>query len=154
LRHSRELLARRPEAQRPPDPEQLLASIDRLEEGQLWQEIEARLSTLDTLPLPDTLLIRVLVKRGAVEVRRGRLTEASAVWRVVLRRSPRGDHLGKAYYLPGCVYQRQTQPANSMQVYEMVLAQPPTFPWTAKTLWALARLLEEQQELARAIDLY
>ena len=43
LRHSRELFARLPEAQRPPDPEQLLASIDRLAEGQLWQEIEARL---------------------------------------------------------------------------------------------------------------
>ena len=154
LRHSRELLARRPEAQRPPDPEQLLASIDRLAEGQLWQEIEARLSTLDTMPLPDTLLIKVLVKRGAVEVRRGRLTEASAVLQDVLRRYPQGEHLAEAYYLLGSVYQRQHQLTNSMQVYEMVLAQPPTLPWTAKALWALARLQEEQQELARAIDLY
>src|SRR5262249_19047554 len=154
LRHSRELLARRPEAQRPPDPEQLLASIDRLAEGQLWQEIEARLSTLDTLSLPDTLLIKVLMKRGAVAVRRGRLTEASAVLQDVLRRYPQGEHLAEAYYLLGSVYQRQNQPSNSMQVYGMVLAQPPTFPWTAKTLWALAHLLEEQQELARAIDLY
>ena len=36
----------------------------------------------------------------------------------------------------------------------MVLAQPPILPWTAKTLWALARLQEERQELARAFDLY
>ena len=152
LRHSRELLARLPEAPRPPDPEQLLASIDRLAEGQLWQEIEARLSTLDTLSLPETLSVKVLMKRGAVAVRRGRLAEARAVLQDVLRRYPQGGHLAEAYYLLGSVYQRQNQPANSMQVYEMGLAQPPTLPWTAKTLWALARLQEERQELARAID--
>jgi peptidoglycan lytic transglycosylase len=154
LRHSRELFARLPEAPQPPDPEQLLASIDRLAEGQLWQEIEARLNTLDTLPLPETLVIKVLMKRAAVEVRRGRLTEASAVVQDVLRRYPQGAHLAEAYYLLGAVYQRQNQPANSIQAYEMGLAQPPIFPWTAKTLWALARLQEERQELARAIDFY
>jgi soluble lytic murein transglycosylase len=154
LRHSRELLARLPEAPRLPDPEQLLASIDRLAEGQLWQEIEARLSTLDTLSLPETLIVKVLMKRGAVAVRRGHLAEARAVLQDVLRRYPQGGHLAETYYLLGSVYQRQNQPGNSMQVYEMGLVQPPTFPWTAKTLWALARLQEEQQELARAIDLY
>jgi peptidoglycan lytic transglycosylase len=154
LRHSRELFARLPEAQRPPEPEQLLASIDRLAEGQLWQEIEARLSTLDALALPETLVMQVLIKRGAVEIRRGRLPEASTVLQDVLRRYPQGAHLAEAYYLLGIVYQRQNQPANSIQVYEMGLAQPPTVPWTAKTLWALARLQEERQELARAIDLY
>jgi len=154
LRHSRELFARLPEAQQPPDPEQLLASIDRLAEGQLWQEIEARLNTLDTLPLPEALVIKVLMKRAAVEVRRGRSMEASAVLQDVLRRYPQGAHLAEAYYLLGAVYQRQNQPANSIQAYEMGLAQPPIFPWTAKTLWALARLQEERQELARAIDFY
>ena len=154
LRHSRELLARLPEAPRPPDPEQLLASIDRLAEGQLWQEIEARFNTLDTLSLPETLVVKVLMKRGAVAVRRGRLTEAHAVLQDVLRRYPQGGHLAEAYYLLGSVYQRQNQPTNSMQVYEMGLVQPPTLPWTAKTLWALARLQEERQELARAIELY
>ena len=154
LRHSRELFARLPEAQRPPDPEQLLASIDRLAEGQLWQEIEARLSTLDTLVLPEILVIKIRMKRGAVEVRRGRLTEARVVLQDVLRLYPQGAHLAEAYYLLGTVYQRQNQPANSIQVYEMGLAQPPTVPWTAKTLWALARLQEERQELARAFDLY
>src|SRR5262249_10064210 len=45
LRHSRELSAQLTEAQWPqPDPEQLLASLDRLAEGQLWQEIDARLA--------------------------------------------------------------------------------------------------------------
>ena len=154
LRHSRELFARLPEAQRPPDPEQLLASIDRLAEGQLWQEIEARLSTLDTLVLPEILVIKIRMKRGAVEVRRGRLTEARVVLQDVLRLYPQGAHLAEAYYLLGTVYQRQNQPANSIQVYEMGLAQPSTVPWTAKTLWALARLQEERQELARAFDLY
>jgi soluble lytic murein transglycosylase-like protein len=154
LRHSRELFARLPEAQQPPDPEQLLASIDRLAEGQLWQEIEARLHTLDTLPLPEMLVIKVLMKRAAVEVRRGRPMEAHAVLQDVLRRYPQGPHLAEAYYLLGAVYQRQNQPANSIQAYEMGLVQPPTFPWTAKTLWALARLQEERQELARAIDFY
>jgi soluble lytic murein transglycosylase len=154
LRHSRELFARLPEAQQPPDPEQLLASIDRLAEGQLWQEIEARLNTLDTLSLPEPLVVQVLMKRAAVEVRRGRPTEASAVLQDVLRRYPQGAHLAEAYYLLGTVYQRQNQPANSIQAYEMGLAQPPTLPWTAKTLWALARLQEERQELARAIDFY
>ena len=102
LRHSRELFARLPEAQRPPpEPEQLLASIDRLAEGQLWQEIDARLSTLDTLSLPETLVPTVLLKRGAVEVRRGRLTEASAVLQDVLRRYPQGAHLAEAYYWLG-----------------------------------------------------
>ena len=154
LRHSRELLAHLPEAQRPPDPEPLLASIDRLAEGQLWQEIAARLNTLDTLSLPETLVVKVLMKRGAVEVRRGRLTEAKAVLQDVLRRYPQGAHLAEVYYLLGTVYQRQNQPANSLQVYEMGLAQPPTLPWAAKTLWALARLQEERQELSRASDLY
>jgi soluble lytic murein transglycosylase len=154
LRHSRELLARLSAAPRPPDPEQLLASIDRLAEGQLWQEIEARFNTLDSLALPDTLIVKVLMKRGAVAVRRGRLTEAHAVLQDVLRRYPQGKHLSEAYYLLGSVYQRQNQPADSTQVYEMGLAQPPTLPWTAKTLWALARLQEERQELARAIELY
>ena len=114
LRHSRELFARLPEAQQPPDPEQLLASIDHLAEGQLWQEIEARLYTLDTLPLPETLVMKVLMKRGAVEVRRGRLTEASAVLQDVLRRYPQGEHLAEVYYLLGTIYQRQNQPANSI----------------------------------------
>ena len=154
LRRSRELLARLPEVQPPPDPEQLLASIDRLAEGQLWPEIEARLSTLDSLALPETLVVKVLMKRGAVEVRRGRLTEASTVLQDVLRRYPQGEHLAEVYYLLGAVYQRQNQPADSMQAYEMGLAQPPVLPWTAKTLWALARLQEERQQLARAIDLY
>ena len=154
LRHSRELLARLPEAPRPPEPEQLLASIDRLAEGQLWQEIEARLNTLDTLSLPETFVVQVRMKRGAVEVRRGRLTEASAVLQDVLQRYSQGGHLAEVYYLLGSVYQRQNQSANSIQAYEMGLAQPPILPWTAKTLWALARLQEERQELARAIDLY
>jgi len=154
LRHSRELLARLPEAPRPPDPEQLLASIDRLAEGQLWQEIEARFNTLDTLSLPETLVVKVLMKRGAIAVRRGSLTEASAVLQGVLRRYPQGGHLAEAYYLLGSVYQRQNQPTDSMQVYEMGLAQRPTFPWTAKMLWTLARLQEERQELLRAIALY
>ncbi len=155
LRHSRELFARLPETQRPPpDPEQLLASIDRLAEGQLWQEIDARLTTLDTLSLPETLVTNVLVKRGVVEVRRERLTEASAVLQDVLRRYPHGAHLAEVYYWLGTVYQRQNQPAKSIQAYEMELAQPPTAPWTAQTLWALARLQEERQELSRAIELY
>ena len=154
LRQSRALFARLPEAQRPPDPEQLLASIDRLAEGQLWEEIEARLSSLDTLVLPEILVMKVLMKRGAVEVRRGRLMEARAVLQDVLRLYPQGAHLAEAYYLLGTVYQRQNQPANSIQAYEMGLAQPSTAPWTAKTLWALARLQEERQELARALDLY
>jgi soluble lytic murein transglycosylase-like protein len=154
LRHSRELFARLPEAQRPPDPEQLLVSIDRLAEGQLWQEIEARLRTLETLALSETLVVRVPMKRGAVEVRRGHLAEASTILQDVLRRYPQGAHLAEAYYLLGSVYQRQNQPANSIQAYEMGLAQPPTPPWTAKTLWALARLQEERQELARAVELY
>jgi soluble lytic murein transglycosylase len=154
LRHSRELLARLPEAQPPPDPEQLLASIDRLAEGQLWQEIEVRLSTLDSLALPEPLALQVVMKRAAVEVRRGHLTEASAILQDVLRRYPQGAHLAEAYYLLGAVYQRLNQPANSLQAYEMGLAQPPTLPWTAKTLWALARLQEERQELAQAVELY
>jgi soluble lytic murein transglycosylase len=154
LRQSRALFARLPEAQRPPDPEQLLASIDRLAEGQLWEEIEARLSTLETLALPETLVIKTRMKRGAVEVRRGRLTEARAVLQDVLRLYPQGAHLAEAYYLLGSVYQRQNQPVDSIQVYELGLAQPPALPWTAKTLWALARLQEERQELARALDLY
>jgi soluble lytic murein transglycosylase len=154
LHHSRELFARLPEAQRPPEPEQQLASIDRLAEGQLWQEIEVRLSTLDTLALPEILVIKVRMKRGAVEVRRGRLTEARVVLQDVVRLYPQGAHLAEAYYLLGTIYQRQNQPANSIQVYELGLAQPPTVPWTAKTLWALARLQEERQELARALDLY
>jgi len=155
LRHSRELLARLPEAQRPPpEPEQLLASIDHLAEGQLWQEIDIRLNTLDTLSLPEFLIVKVLMKRAAVEVRRGRLTEASAALQDVLRRYPQGAHLAEAFYLLGTVYQRQNKPADGIQAYEMGLAQPPILPWTAKTLWALARLQEERQELARAIDLY
>ena len=154
LRHSRELLTRLPEAPRPPDPEQLLASIDRLAEGQLWQEIETRLNTLDTLSFPETLGVKVLMKRGAVAVRRGRLAEASTILQDVLRRYPQGEHLTEVYYLLGSVYQRQNQPADSMQVYEMGLVQPPILPWTAKTLWALARLQEERQELARAVELY
>ena len=154
LRHSRELLARLPEAPRPPAAEQLLASIDRLAEGQLWQEIEARLNTLDTLSLPETLGVKVLIKRGAVAVRRGRLAEASTILQDVLRRYPQGTHLAEVYYLLGSVYQRQNQPADSMQVYEMGLVQPPILPWTAKTLWALARLQEERQDLTRAVELY
>ncbi len=155
LRHSRELFARLPEAQRPaPDPEQLLTSIDRLVEGQLWQEIDARLTTLDTLALPETLVLKMLLKRGAVEVRRGRLMEASTILQDILRRYPQGAHLAEAYYWLGTAYQRQNQLANSIQVYEMGLAQPPTSSWTAKILWALARLQEERQELARAIELY
>src|SRR4029450_9743698 len=94
------------------------------------------------------------MKRGAVAVRRGRLAEASTILQDVLQRYPQGVHLAEVYYLLGSVYQRQSQPANSMQVYEMGLVQPPIFPWTAKTLWALARLQEERQELARAVELY
>jgi len=155
LRHRRELLAQLPETQRPqPDPEQLLASLDRLAEGQLWEEIDARLATLATFAQPEALVRNVLLKRGAVEVRRGRLAEASAVLQEVLRRYPQGVHLAEAYYLLGTVYQRQNQFANSLQAYEMGLAQPPTLPWTAKTLWVLARLQEERQDLARAIELY
>ena len=49
LRRSRELFARLPEAQRPPDPEHFLASLERLVEGQLWQEIDARLNPLRSI---------------------------------------------------------------------------------------------------------
>src|SRR5262249_23547668 len=155
LRHSRELLAQLPEEQRPqPDPEQLLASLDRLAEGQLWQEIDARLATLTTFAQPEALVCGVLLKRAALEVRRGRLAEARAALQEVLRRYPQGTHLAQTYYLLGTVYQRQNQLANSLQAYESGLAQPPTLPWTAKTLWALARLQDERQDLAQAIELY
>src|SRR5262249_35202839 len=93
LRHSRELLAQLPEAQRPqPDPEQLLASLDGLAEGQLWQEIAARLDTLAGFAQPEALVRDVLLKRAALEVRRGRLAEASAALQEVLRRYPQGTH--------------------------------------------------------------
>jgi len=155
LRHSRELSAQLTEAQWPqPDPEQLLASLDRLAEGQLWQEIDARLATLATFAQPEALVCGVLLKRAALEVRRGRLAEASAALQEVLRRYPQGPHLTQTYYLLGTVYQRQNQLANSLQAYESGLAQPPTLPWTAKTLWALARLQEERQDLGRAMALY
>lgn len=155
LRHSRELLAQLPEAERPqPDPEQLLASLDRLAEGQHWQEIDARLALLATFTQPTALVCNVLLKRGAVEHRRGRLPEASAVLQEVLRRYPQGAHLAETYYLLGTVYQRQNQFANSLQAFETGLAQSPTLPWTAKTLWALARLQEERQDLGRASGLY
>lgn len=155
LRHSRELLAQLPEAQRPqPDPEQLLASLERLAEGQLWQEIDARLATLAAVAQPEAFVRNVLLKRGAVEVRRGRLAEASAVLQEVLRRYPEGLHLAEAYYLLGTVYQRQNQVAQSLQAYETGLAHPPVLPWSARILWALARLQEERQDLARAMALY
>src|SRR5262249_9340604 len=106
------------------------------------------------LSLPEPLVTNVLVKRGAVEVRRERLTEAHTVLQDVLRRYPQGGHLAEVYYWLGTVYQRQNQPAKSIQAYEMGLAQPPTTPWTAQILWALARLQEERQELSKAIELY
>ena len=75
LRHSRELWAQLPEAQRPqPDPEQLLAGLDRLAEGQLWQEIDARMDTLAGFAAPETLVCSVLLKRAALEVRRFTIT--------------------------------------------------------------------------------
>ena len=155
LRHGRELFARLPETPRlPPDPEQLLTSIDRLAEGQLWQEIDARLATLATFAPSEALGLNVLLKRAAVEVRRGRLAEASAVLQDVLERYPQGPHLVEAYYLLGTVYQRQNQPGDSLQAYETGLVQPSTAPWTPKILWTLARLQEERQDLARASTLY
>ena len=155
LRHSRELTARLPETQRPTyEPAALLASVDRLAEGQLWQEIDARLHTLDTLQLEESLRIAGLLKRGIVDVRRGRLTEASATLQAVLQRAPQGTHLPETAYWLGTVYQRQKQEAQSSQAYEMGLSHPAVLPWTPKILWALARLLEERQEFARAIELY
>ena len=111
LRHSRELFARLPETPRlQPDPAQLLASIDGLAEGQLWQEIDARLATLATFAPPEAFELSVLLKRAAVEVRRRRLAEASAVLQDILQRYPQGLHLAAVYYLLGTVYQRQNQP--------------------------------------------
>lgn len=155
LRRSRELQERLPEAQRPVlDPEALLASLERLQEGQLWQEIEARLSSLDKRPLPEALLIKVGLKRGAYELRRGRLNEARALLQDLQQRFPQGSHLAELYYLLGSVYQRQNQTANSLQAYDLALAQPAALPWTARTLWTLARLQEERQEWTRALLLY
>jgi soluble lytic murein transglycosylase len=155
LRHSRELAARLPETQRPPAaPEALLASVERLAEGQLWQEIEARLSALETLQLPEPLTITLLVKRGMVDTRRGRWAEASAILQDVLRRYPQGAHLPETAYWLGTVYQRQKQEAQGVQTYELGLAQPAVPLWTPKILWALARLQEERQEFARAVELY
>ncbi|MBM3223649.1 MAG: tetratricopeptide repeat protein, partial [Candidatus Tectomicrobia bacterium] len=155
LRRSRELLARLPETQRPvPDPATLLHSIERLMDGQHWQEIETRLSALEALALPEPTGMTVMVKRAAVEVRRGRFAEASTLLPEIVRRYPQGPHLPETYYLLGTVYQRQNQAPNSLQAYEAGLAQPAMAPWTPKSLWALARLQEERQEWARAIDAY
>lgn len=155
LRRSRELLARLAPAQRPqPDPEQLLTSIERLQEGQHWQEIDARLMTLEKQALPEGLMTKVWLKRGAVELRRGRFAEASAILQDALKRYPQGEHLAELYYLLGMVYQRQNQTASSLQAYDMVLAYPTASLWTAKTLWALARLHEERQEWGKAQILY
>lgn len=155
LRHSRELLARLADAAPPqPDPEQLLASIERLQEGQLWPEIEARFLSLDKRTLPATLAARVALKRAAVELRRGRFAEASALLQDTLQQHPQGAHLVELYYLLGSAYQRQSQAASSIQAYDMALSQPATAPWTAKTLWALARVHEGQQAWAKALALY
>jgi soluble lytic murein transglycosylase-like protein len=155
LRRRRELLARLPEAQRlQPDPTLLLASLDSLAGGKLWQEIDARLATLATVTQPDTFILAVLLKRAALEIRRGRLIEARAALQDVLRGYPQGAHLTEVYYLLGTVYQQQNQPVESRQAYALGLAQPPTAPWTPKILWTLARHAEEQHEVARAIELY
>src|SRR5262249_61772792 len=110
--------------------------------------------TLATFAHAELLARSLHLNLGALEARRGPLTEASATLQEVVRRYPQVPHLAEAYYLLGTVYQRQNQFANSLQAYETGLAQPPILPWTAKTLWALARLREERQDLDRAIELY
>lgn len=155
LKRSRELLARLPDEQRPAwEPEATLASLERLAEGQQWSEIEARLSALEKLPLAEPLAIQVLVKRGMVDVRRGRLNEASAGLQDVLRRFPQGPHLPETAYWLGTVYQRQQQVAQSLQTYELGLNAAPMMPWTPKILWALARASEERTDMSRAAALY
>lgn len=154
LRRSRELVAGLPEPPPQPDPEQLLASIDRLAEGQLWQEIDARLTALARVSPAEALALAVLLKRAGVEVRRGRLPEARAALQDILRQYPQGSHLAEVYYLLGVVAQRQQQPGESLRAYETALAQPPAAPWTPKVLWALARLYEERQALNKASALY
>ena len=54
-----------------PFREQLLASLERLAEGQLWQEIDVRLATLTAFTQPETLVLGVILKRAALAIRRG-----------------------------------------------------------------------------------
>lgn len=155
LQRSRELFARVPESQRPPpNPEQLLASVDRFAEAKLWQEVDARMAVLGQFLQPETLVTNVLLKRGALEVRRGRPVEATMAIQDLLQRFPQGPHLPEALYILAQATQRQELHDSAVQQYTAVLTQHPTSPWAAKALWALARFYEEREDLPKAAEYY
>ena len=138
LERSRQLLALLPPDQHPQlVPAQVLASIDVLAEAQLWQEVEARLATLDAVTEPSTLVIHVLLNRAAVALRRQRLSDAQALLHQIIQRFPHGAHLGEVRYLQSIVRSRQGVRAS--------LDQPDSAPLLQWVTTAFARMTAMRQ---------
>jgi soluble lytic murein transglycosylase-like protein/TolA-binding protein len=149
LAHSRQILVKLPIEQRPPpEPEQLLASIDSLAEARLWQEVEARLATLAAFTEPSSLVVKVLLKQAAVAIRRQRLADASAILQEITQRFPRGAHLGEVHYLLTIVRQRQGQRASLTEPSAPRLFQPSLLSWLPNPLVVLADMPSGGQRVA------
>jgi TolA-binding protein len=149
LEHSRQLLARLPAEQRPqPEPWPLLASIDSLTEAKLWQEVEARLATLEEFTEPSTLVLKVLLKQAAVAIRRQRLADANTILQEIKRRFPKGTHLGEVQYLLTIVRSRQGQRASLDQPSAPRLLQQLLLAWSTKTAVTLAVVQNGGQQVA------
>ena len=155
LGRSRSLVALVPNEQRPAvEPERLLASLDRLGEAKLWTEVEARLSTLMQLGLPEPVATDVLLKRVSVALQRQQLVEAKSMLQALLQGPLSNTHLAQAYYWLAVIGHRQNKSNPSAAEYERVLAVDPTSPWAAKALLALGKLYEERHDLSKAGDVY
>jgi soluble lytic murein transglycosylase len=131
-------------------PEQMLASLDRLADAQLWPELEARFEALSKIAAPESLVIQIWLKRAIIALRRQRLDEAVAVLRTLLDRYPQGQHLAEGHYMLASVYERQNKAGDSIFHYERVTEQEAASAWAAKALLALTRIQDNGNGVSKA----
>lgn len=149
LERSRQLLALLPTDQHPqPVPERFLASIDVLAEARLWQEVDARLATLDAMTEPPALVVQVLLKRAAVALRRQRLSDASALVQQIVQRFPKGPHLEEVRYIQSIIRARERSRASLDDPYSTPHRQAYLLQWVTTTFARMTGMLGVRQAFA------
>ncbi len=158
FQRGRQLLQQLPAGQRPQiDPDRILNTLDGLIKARRWTEVQRRFKELEPLVQNNARHPRVLLLKALAAQRQRRLPQAITLLKRLLIRYPQSPERAEAHYRLALLYRRQGRKRyqdQSKTHLRHAIAQRHDAVWAPKAALKLARMTEQQQDLAQASDLY
>ena len=152
---SRKLLQRLPVGQRPRiDPEHELNTLDSLIQARRWSEVQHRFNALDPLLQGHPQHSRLLLLQALAAQRQRQWPQAMTLLKRLLIHYPQCPERAAAHYHLAQLYRHQGRKDEGETHLRHAIAQHHDTAWAPQAALQLARIFEQQQNLAQASDLY